>query len=29
MTFATGFMITAVVGGIIVLVTIKDAMAGR
>jgi len=29
MSFATGFMITAIVGGIMMLVTIKDVMAGR
>lgn len=29
MSFATGFMITAVIAGIITLVTIKDVMAGR
>ena len=29
MSFTSGFMIVAIVGGIISLVTIKDVMAGR
>ncbi len=29
MTFMTGFIITAIVGGVIALVTIKDVMAER
>lgn len=29
MSFASGFMIVAIVGGIISLVTIKDVLSGR